>query len=190
MKKLMPIILIMLSIGIFFFFIDPIYKKIQVLNEEIKENNEMLTLVEKLQRERDSLQEKYNSIGDDKRARLEKVLPDTVDNVRLILDINNIAKDFGIAIAGISINGGGIDVANESTSNLGNKSLVSGNSNTSKYGTITVGFSVSATYDVFKQFLRRLEESLRLVDVRAFNVSAGDGVFYNYSVTLDTYWLR
>jgi deoxyribodipyrimidine photo-lyase len=38
-----------------------------------------------------SLKEKYNKISEDDRTRLSQMLPDTVDNIRLMRDINNIA---------------------------------------------------------------------------------------------------
>jgi len=183
MKKLMPLILIIVSIGVFFFFIDPKYKEIQQAQSQIEENDQMLELAKELQKERDTLQAKFNSIGEADKDKLEKVLPDTIDNVRLILDINNIADYFGIAIAGITVAGA---PSEEETGN----STIAKSSNGKQYGTISVGFSVSATYEVFKAFLTQLEESLRLVDVRGFSVNAGEGVFYNYSVNLDTYWLR
>jgi len=43
---------------------------------------------------------------------------------------------------------------------------------------------------LFKQLMNRFETTMRLVDITSFSVSAGDGVFYNYNVSLDTYWLR
>lgn len=180
MKNLMPIIFIIVSIGIFFTYIDPEYKKIKSHQETINRNNDMLVRAQELRQKREELQQKYNDIGEEDRKRLEKLLPDTVDNVRLILDINNIASDFGIAITDIGVTeeqetGG----TNQITENTGEK-----------YGTIELSFSVSATYETFKRFLETLEDSLRLVDVTSFTVNAGEGVFYNYTVNLQTYWLR
>lgn len=182
MKKLMPIILILVSIGIFFLVIDPQYKKIQELNKEIKENTRMLKLASELKEKRDDLQDKFNSFGEDDRKTLEKILPDTVDNVRLILDINNIANDVGIKITNIGIDNEGDET--ESSRNIVDRTSTSG------YGTIALSFSVSSTYDVFKVFMKRLENSLRLVDIVDLSVSVGESDFYGYNVTLNTYWLR
>lgn len=185
MKKLMPIILILVSIGMFFLVIDPQYKKIQELNKEIAENNRMLKLAQELKEKRDDLQDKFNSFGEDDRKNLEKILPDTVDNVRLILDINNIANDVGIKITNIGINNEG-----EQGEQTDRNSNVIDRTSSSGYGTIALSFSVSSTYDVFKVFMKRLENSLRLVDIVDFSVLVGGSDFYGYNVTLNTYWLR
>ncbi len=198
MKSLTPIILIVLSIGIFLFLIDPQYKKIQVTNAEIAENNKTLEIANKLKSKKDELSAKYNQISQEEKGQLEKLLPDTVDNVRLIIDINNIANQFGIVIRNINI-----DTKEDSPSTP--KGVISQTSNfegvlkqdaikyvdTSKIGVISFSFSVSAKYEVFLQFLKQLEESLRIVDIRNIEITQGSGsVFYDYKVTLDTYWLK
>jgi hypothetical protein len=40
------------------------------------------------------------------------------------------------------------------------------------------------------ELLKDLENSLRLVDVTDITVSSSENDFYNYSLTLNTYWLR
>lgn len=177
----------MVSIGVFFVIIDPEYKKVQEYNATIAENEKMIVLADQLRSEREKLQSKYNDIGEKDIASLQKVLPDTVDNVRLILDINNIAESFGISITNI-----GVDGDTNSGSENKNDSRVIKDSVGSEYGTISLSFSVTASYENFKGFMRRLEDSLRLVDVTEFSVNATNGSddIYQYSVKLDTYWLR
>ncbi len=198
MKSLTPIIFIVISIAIFLFLIDPQYKKIQQTSAEIEQNDKTLEIANKLKSKKDELNVRFNQISQSEKVELEKLLPDTVDNVRLIIDINNIANQFGIVIRDISIDTKEGDV---STS----KSVVSQSSNfegvlkddsikyvdTSKIGVITFSFSVSAKYEVFLEFLNQLEESLRIVDIRNIEISQGSGgVFYDYKITLDTYWLK
>lgn len=176
----MPLIFILVSVGVFIFFVDPQYNEIKEINKTIEENRDLIELAEELRRERDTLQEQYNNISSQDREKLLKILPDTVDNVRLILDINNIAEDFGIAITNIGVQG------NEEQQGGGSLTDKSGKN----YGTIGITFSVSARYDVFKQFMQKLENSMRLVDIESFSVSTGDGVFYNFNVSMNTYWLK
>ena len=63
---------------------------------------------------------------------------------------------------------------------------------TSKIGVIRFSFSVSAKYEVFLEFLKQLEESLRIVDIRNIEItrSSSEGMIYDYQVTMDTYWLK
>jgi hypothetical protein len=199
MRNITSITLIIVSIGIFFFFIDPQYKNVKNLRAEITKNEEIIALANKLDLKKNELNDKYNQISPTDKESLEKLLPDTVDNVRLIIDINNIAEKFGIVIRDISINSKD-SPAGESKKVVSQKSNFDGvleeNSikyvDTSKIGVISFSFSVSAKYEVFLEFLKYLEESLRLVDIRNVEISrgSGSGVFYDYRVTLDTYWLK
>jgi len=198
MKSLTSLIFIVVSIAIFFFFIDPQYKKVQQVQADIKANEEILEVANKLRSKKEELNDKFNQISQSEKGELEKLLPDTVDNVRLIIDINSIASQFGIVIRDISID-------TKETDATGSKKVVSQGSNfegvlkeesikyvdTSRIGVITFSFSVSAKYEVFLEFLKQLEESLRVVDIRNIEVSRGAGsTFYDYHVTFDTYWLK
>lgn len=184
MKGLTPIILILVSVGVFFFFIDPQKKELDNLIQEKNKNDQTIERARDLRQARGKLQESYNGISEDERRKLLQIVPDTVDNVRLILDINNIANKYGIVLKGISIFGGPIQESTEV--NRGARANDSGQ----LFGTIQLSFSFSASYDIFKLFLKDLEDSMRLVDITDFTVSSSDSNFYNYSITLNTYWLR
>lgn len=183
MKKYLPLILIVISIAIFFTFIDPQYDEIQKLSKQKKDNDNMLQLAEELQRRREILQGAYNNIGLNERRQLERLLPDTVDNVRLVLDINNIAENYGISIQNI-------DISKEVASPTQNANVSSSIERTSDIGTITLGFTVTSTYEVFLNFMKDLEETLRVVDIRSLNIRQGQADFMTYDVVIDTYWLR
>lgn len=196
MKNLMPLFLIIISVSVFFFFIDPRYKEVKSLQSEIKENEKTLELANQLRQKREDLKKKYNAISADEKTDLEKLLPDTVDNVRLIIDINNIAEKYGVVIRDISIEADkesddNTEVIESEFTNFGGESTLS-YPDTSKIGIISFSFSVSTQYDVFIELLKALEQTLRIVDVRDITITRGekDDVFYNYKVTMDTYWLK
>ncbi len=183
MKNLTPIILILVSVGVFFFFIDPQKKELDSRLEEKNKNEVTMQKATELRAANGSLKSKYLKITTEERAKLSQMLPDTVDNVRLILDINNIAKQYGIVLKGISISGGPADESKE-------VNRAADSSSGQLYGTIQLSFSFSSNYDIFKIFLKDLEDSLRLVDITDITVSSSEENFYNYSITLNTYWLR
>lgn len=198
MKSITSIILIVVAIGVFFFFTDKEYKEVQQLKAEVAKNAEILETANKLNLKKDELNKKFNQISQEEQVELEKLLPDTVDNVRLIIDINNIASQFGVVIRDISINSKDSEVSSSKkvTSRESNFDGVLEEGNvkyvdTARIGVISFSFSVSAKYEVFLEFLKKLEESLRIVDIRNIEVSRGSGsVFYDYKVTMDTYWLK
>lgn len=183
MKKYLPLILILGALAIFFLFIDPQYEEVQKLNRQKKDNDTMLQLAQDLQRQRDLLQGSYNSIGIDERRELEKLLPDTVDNVRLVLDINNIAEQYGISIQNI-------DISKDNPTEDGKSKVASSVERATDIGTIRLGFTITSTYEVFINFMKDLEETLRVVDIRSLSIRPGQGPFMNYEIVIDTYWLR
>jgi Tfp pilus assembly protein PilO len=181
MKQYSAIIYIFIAVGIFFTFIDPMYNDVQALLDEKAENEELIEKANELRRKRQELTNKYNNISEEDRDKLLKVLPETVDNVRLILDVDNIAGKYGIVLRGINISG---DINEEDNSRVVDRT-------SKKYGTISVDFSFSTTYETMKRFIDDLENSLRIVDIRELSVSASEtSDIYNYSISLDTYWLR
>ena len=199
MKNITSIIVIICAVGVFFFFTDREYKEVKQLQTEIEANKKIIELANKLDTKKVELNDKFNQISREEKEELEKLLPDTVDNVRLIIDMNNIAEKFGIIIRDISINTNESSTGGSKKTTTGQKSnfdnITEENSikyvDTSKIGVISFSFSVSAKYEVFLDFLKQLEETLRLVDIRNIEVSRGTtDVLYNYRVTLDTYWLK
>lgn len=186
MKKYTPIILIIVSVALFFLFIDPQYKEIKDLQEERVDNDGLLALSQELQNKRDKLHTAFNSISASEKEALQKLLPNTVDNVRLILDINDIAEAHNVTIRNIAVSG---DDEEEKPKDQGEVESALSN----VIGVMTLSFSVSTTYDVFIQILKDLEESLRIVDVVKLTVNNTNdpkGEVLNFGITLNTYWLR
>lgn len=197
MKIFTPIILIVVSIGLFFVIIDPKFDETKVLNEKIDSNKQLITRALLLRSKQDELTKQYKQISEDERATMNKFLPDAVDNVRLILDINNIAEkiDLSATDSGINITNIGAQGDNGQTSGTtGRQTSGQITASATTYGTIQLTFSATAGYDSFKKFMHELENSLRLVDIVSFEVKPGlvvDGKeTYNYLVTLNTYWLK
>ncbi len=191
MGNLVSLILIITSIGLFFGYTDPLYTRaetdasgpgIKVLRSQVAEYNSAMEKAEELRKVRDGLAKKYNAFTDDQKNQLQKILPDNIDNIRLIIEINDkIAQAFGMNIRNFRTDAG----ATESS----DKKQVG--KDASQYGILTLSFSTTATYDKFLDFLSALESSLRILDVSSIQFSAGSetGV-YDYAVTLKTYWLK
>lgn len=191
MGNLVSLILIITSVGLFFGYTDPLYTRaetdpsgpgIKALRAQVAEYNSNLEKAKELREKRDILTKKYNTFTEDQKNQLQKVLPDNIDNIRLIIEINDkIAQAFGMNIRNFKTDAG-------STENSDKKQV---GKDTSQYGILTLSFSTTATYDTFLDFLNALQSSLRILDVSNIQFSAGSetGV-YDYNVTLKTYWLK
>jgi Tfp pilus assembly protein PilO len=186
-RNITALILIVLAIGVYFTYTSG---QITVLKSIQAENDQYLSAInsaEKLIKLRDSVLNQYNSISDVDKARLDKLVPDNIDNVRLIIDISGIAGRHGLTAAGITTsadtnNAVKVSIPTQSTSNS-----VAGNGSLS---TVTVTFNVTTTYANFITFLQDLERSLRILDVNSITLSTSANGVYTYGVTLNTYWLK
>ncbi len=190
MRYLFLLLLIGTSIGVFFTFIKPKYDLIKKTKSEVSVSDAKLTTAETLQESRDKLIKKYNDINKADLDNLKIMLPDSVDNIRLIIQINSIANKNGLsALRSVDYK------SNDDKSNGGAVKL---DINNQKYGEIIVTFQTSGQYKNFIAFLADLEKNLRLVDVVSVDFSSGDNSkaenglanFLTYKITLKTYWLK
>jgi Tfp pilus assembly protein PilO len=184
MKPLTPIIFIIVSIAVFFAFTDPIYKEVKELQIKDAQFQDVLDKSTELLKQRKALQDKYDSFSKEDLDRLQKLLPDTVDNVRLIIDIDEIAKRYGLTIKGVRLDD--TKVGKNGTKDA-TATITAGEA---KFGSIPMGFSVNADYNTFLSFLEDLESSLRIVDVTNISLRPGANNIYSFDVSIKTYWLK
>lgn len=178
MRVIFPLIFIIAAFGIFIGYTNPLYQDIkgkQATLNTITEANKKAT---QLRAVRESLTNERNQISEQDIVNLQKMLPDGVENVRLIIDIDNIAAKYGMKIKNTRINQGSTDRGG----------AVGPDAN--RYGTISLSFVVTNTYENFQLFLRDLESSLRLVDVTAVSFNASNVDRYDFGLTIQTYWLK
>lgn len=177
-RFLLPSILLAVTALLFWGYIDPQYQEVKTLRAESQSYDEALTSFLKIQSIREELMSRYNTFNPDDVSRLERLLPDTVDNVRLVLDINNIAGRYGLVIKNVRLSSLAKD-----PNKLGPENQ--------EYGTLVLQFAVTANYANFVAFMKDLEDSLRVVDVSGISFKMGEsGQLAEYDVSVQTYWLK
>jgi hypothetical protein len=146
---------------------------------------------------RDQVLKSYNNISADDRDRIDKMIPNTVDNIRLIIDLSGVANKHNLPLKNIAAendaDSGSPSALSPAPSSSSSGGSIGGSAlsiNTPSLGTVTVSFSVSAPYQQFISFMQDLEASLRVMDMTHLTVSANDTGTYDFSVQLTTYWLR
>ncbi|MCE9585477.1 type 4a pilus biogenesis protein PilO [Candidatus Nomurabacteria bacterium] len=188
-----PIILIGVSVGGFFMFTDPLFKEVSSLKKNVVAYDEALSNSKVLESERDKLTQKYNEITPDTLDKLQKFLPDNVDNIRLILEIEKIASPYGMVLKDVKYDTTGADATAVSI-----KGGVNTQSN-KEYGVWNLEFSTQGTYSNFLNFIKDLENNLRIVDISSvqFTSDSGNGLnsnqsssSYKYGFKIKTYWLK
>ncbi len=187
MRFIIPTILLIISVASFVMFSNPSYQRIKQLRAQSAEYESALTNSRKLQEERDTLGQRYNAIPQTSLDRLNKMIPDTADNIRLIIDIQRMAQTYGLTLSSIKYDATGGAVG---TSNAPANPAAPAND----YGTFSLEFSVAATYDNFLKLIKDMESSLRLVDIQSINFTADTSSANSgrtiYTIKLNTYWLK
>lgn len=202
MRFITPIILTGIAITLFFVFTNPLYNStdplspgIVQLREQAASFNEALDNSKALENERDKLTAKYNAINPNDLINLQKLLPNNVDNIRLILEIGQIAAPYSMVLKDIKYN------ATDTNTKLAENTVQGGRTESvapKDYGIFDLEFSTSGTYDNFINFTKDLERNLRIVDISSISFSSSGAVgsakpgpeVYTYDFKIKTYWLK
>lgn len=173
-SSITSILLIILSLGLFFGFVDPMWRDAKAANEKLTLEKNDLKNIKIFQEKRDSLLAEERSVSQLDRERLAKLVPDSIDSVKLILEIYRIGQESGVNVRSV-------DVTEPSRD---------GTLSTVKYGTLPMRLVMSGSYENFKVFLRNIEKSLTLLDVTGITLRPQKTSSYEYTVSAKTYWLK
>ena len=171
----------------------PLYREFAELKAEASSYDEALGNSKALEDERDKLASKYNSFSTEDLSRLAKLLPENVDNIRLILEIEKLASPYGMILRDVRYNTAENGTPGVTTPQRGVKQ------SSKNYGTMELQFTTSGTYGNFIKFIGDLENNLRIVDIASITFSsnqvstqgkADSASSYDYSFKIKTYWLK
>jgi len=202
MKSFTPILFLIISIALFFVVVEPLRKSVSQLKTDITAYNIALGNSTYLQKTQDKLLEDYKNIKQEDKDRLERLLPNTVNNIKFILEVERLANQYSMPIKNIKFETP--IVASVNTGLQNNTLIISSDSKFSKpYGNFSIEFSTEGNYNSFTLFLKDLEHNLRLVDIKDISFSVPPALavgatippgynpdIYNYALKVETYWLK
>jgi len=180
---------------IFFFYTKPAYDTVQIQQAKIAQYDQALDKAAQLQQLKQSLLARYNSFDPKNIDRIQKLLPDHVDNIGLILDLNSLASQHGMSLENVDVTSAGGNAA----SAVDPSSATTIGADAQSYDSLTLKFTTHSTYSNFGSFLRDLEASLRIVDLVGLSITrdatatataTANGQLYQYQITIRTYWLK
>lgn len=192
MRLIFPTLLILISGIIFFLFTNPLREEVITLKNDVKSYDTALSDSNTLAKQQGELLDTYNGISKEDKDRLSKFLPSSVNNIQFILEIEKIASNYGMPIKDIKFE---YQVEKENKTKEGiilSDSIVDNR----PYGVFPIEFSTYGKYDSFVSFLEDLERNLRLVDVKSIsfdvptNTKIANPDIYEFSLKVDTYWLK
>lgn len=183
-NRVIAIIALLLSLGLFFAFINPLWTgAIAETNAAIASTDTALIAADAYAKREADLLVKRNAIDADGLKRLELTVPSSVDNVALILSIYGLAARSGFALSSI-------DVAKEAPSSGSNTPGLTSGQATGPLSSIDLTLSGTGTYKAFRTFLAGVEQSQRILDVRNVRVTSAPSGVYTYQMSVRFYWLR
>lgn len=190
-KLIISLLLSGIAFGLFFMYTQPTYDKVKSIQREIAQYDQALDRAAELQQLKQALLSRYNAFSQEDLARLQRLLPDHVDNVRLVLDLDNLAGAHGMAIQNVVISNPGSETGSSGAA------LGAIGATRQKFDSLTLRFSTRATYPTFTTFMENLESSLRIVDLAALSLmpeeaagERGGEPTYRFDITIRTYWLK
>lgn len=185
MRYIFLLILIALSIAAFMMFVKPAYQQTKQIRESILSDSTNLNTAGKIKESREALIAAYNNIPKADLDSLRVLLPDSVDNIRLIIQIDSLATKNGLST---------VRNVEYQTDTKPTTAGQSPEAMRKPYGEFTISFSTTGQYQNFLSFLSDLEANLRLVDITKVEFqqlsTTQVASTMNYRVTIKTYWLK
>jgi hypothetical protein len=183
-KTLTPLLSIVTAVVVFFFFTKPMYEKVRVLQDDKAQYERAVQTAADSNRLLQELLQKRNSFSAQELERLEKLVPDSIDRVRLLVDLEAMSRNHRMLF-------GNVLVEESSVEGEDLVSVEGGGEVTYEEDFVSsdVSFGLIGTYENFRAFLKDLERSLVLAEVVGLEFSALDGDLQQYDMIVRSYAL-
>lgn len=183
-SRIILFVLVLIAIGLFFGYINPTYTgRVAQLKQDIQNYDSALVAAKNFTAKENELITQRNAIPAEGLARVEAFLPDGVDNVQLILDLNALAARSGITLSNFDTSAS----VSSSGKKTGDKLALVADG---PVESLNLSVSATGTYAAFKSFLQAIEWSLRPLDLIDVTIDDSKTGVYTYTMMFRIYWLR
>jgi len=185
-KFILPTIFLGIAFALFFAYINPTFAEVKELRTEQASFDAALRSSKQLQEIRGDLTRTFNSFSTNDIDRLETFLPNSADNIRLIIEIDRLASQYGMVINNVKFD---VDADGQQAllPETGSPEAIR------DFNVFELEFSTTGRYADFVSFLRDMERSLRTIDIDfiSFSTEEAFGVdTFTYDFKIRTYWLK
>jgi hypothetical protein len=188
-RLLTPILAFIVAFTLFFTFIEPTFEEYKRIDVEVGDYEQALQSAQRLQERVNELIADKNAIAQSDMERLMTFLPNTIDEVGIVLTLDQLSSRHELALGEIGVQssrskkGGSAPAAasqatfafeDEDDSLSKEETRADGTivrKPTDSIETVMLTFSVTGTYENFKALLSELESSLTLMDVAQLSIS-------------------
>jgi len=175
-QTIIAIIFIGAASGIFFGWSAPITENIKNLSKDIRDLEGVLGRFYDLRKSKNELMEVYNSISARDYNRILEIVPLAAGEGDLAVEFQNLAAENNLLLKKIDVK-----YAVES----GKKSVIK---EILPYKTASISLTLDGSYDSLKSFLSKLENSLRVIDIKTLSFNAGTSDFYEFNILAQAYF--
>jgi hypothetical protein len=205
-SRVLPVVFIIIAIAIVLTYVQPTYAgAIAEVRDRIKSYDSALKAADDFKEQEAKLAAARGKMDPGALARLALLLPDDVDNVQLILDLDALAARAGVRLSDFTVTepvaattpqqqvtaaaaaspGQPAPAATVDTA-AGARALQSNGTT----DTLELSVKATGTYAAFRSFLASAEKSLRLLDVTEITLDSENDGIYTYAITFRIYSLH
>ncbi len=176
-NRILLVLAVVASLGIFFGYIGPTWSgDIASLRASIASANDALAAAASFDARVKQLAAAKEGLSTENIEKLERMLPDSIDTIGVIIDLNAQLVNSGLTVDSIVVG----DVATTTDS---------GGRPASPRREATILINAAGSYTAVKDFLSVIEKSQHVFDVKDIKITGSDTNVYTYTIELLTYWL-
>lgn len=182
-RTITPVLSLIVAVLLYIFFISPQLLEIDKIRSE---KDQYATAVETYRDFSERLGKKFalkeaQTVSENER--LQKLVPSEVDVTQLLVDLKSLATQEGMLFGNISTD------ADEHSrqGNSKNDAQLSGES--LELQSVDMDFEVIGTYEQFKSFLSKIEQSLNVFEVTKITYAATESPYGQFGLSVRTYAL-
>jgi hypothetical protein len=181
-KNFFALISLILAGLIYPFFITPLWDEVSVRLNDKKQIQSAQTSVDNFIQRRNELVKVVETISQEDINRLSRLLPESVNTLTTIVDIENLARNNGFILKG--------EVAVDDEKAVALPTNPDGSIPPSApYQTTTFKVNLVGPYSALKPFLEELATSLTLFDISGLSFNTSDTGVYDFVISIRTYSL-
>lgn len=182
-RVLTPIFSIIIAIAVYFVVTQPMFGEMQIVQDETNQYREAVDKAHLFNQTLQELLTKRKSFGAQEMERLEALVPNSVDEVKLLVDLEAMAERQQMLIGNISVDKPKVPVVRERNPEIPTTVTLE------NLSSIDISFSLIGTYDQFRSMLTDIERSLVLMEVISLSFTASESDLYQFELTVRTHGL-
>lgn len=176
-KNIIVVFFILAAFFVFWSGSKPLYKKIKATQNEETDLKNFLQKIREIRVLRDDLLSGYNAISSADLKRLKKIIPLSPEKEILIAQFENLATARNLNLKSVEI-----------AQSQKNKNAEEPQNKLKIYETIDISLSLSGSYKDFLNFIKDIEENLRIIDFEEIAFGTDNKGIYEFSAKAKTYY--